>query len=103
MEDGKPAYVVVPFDDYVENTKNAKGVSSGNEEGNNILDVIREEERNVIEDIVPAIESIFEEEMNIEEEQAEILKGINNIATGRRIPDGQKKDVREIRLEDLPF
>ena len=104
MEDGKPAYVVVPFEDYIENTKSAKKVSS-NEEGNYLLDTIKEDEK-ILDEIIPAMEDIFEDELDIaEEEDMELLKEVKkaNIARETGRVEDQKKDVREIRLEDLPF
>jgi|GEM_PF-2735310 len=104
MEDGKPAYVVVPFEDYIENTKSAKKVSS-DEEGNYLLDTIREDEK-IFDEMIPAMEDIFEDELDIaEKEDVKLLNEVKkaNIAKEKERVTDQKKDVREIRLEDLPF
>ena len=107
MEDGKPSYVVVPFSDYIKSTKNAKSVSVSNpskEEGNKLLDAIKEEGSFSYK--VPSIENVFEDELSFDNKKTELLKDINkteDVAANTGGLDNQKKDIREIRLEDLPF
>jgi PHD/YefM family antitoxin component YafN of YafNO toxin-antitoxin module len=103
MEDGKPAYVVVPFEDYIENTKNAKSVSN-REEGNHLLDTIKEEES--FSQKIPSIENIFEDRLSFDNKKTVAQKSdiiTDNTSVNTRELDGHKKDLREIRLEDLPF
>jgi len=98
MESGKPAYVVVPFDDYVKNIKNAK-TASNREEGNYLLDKTKEEN---FKNKAPSLENIFEEDLNFSDKD-DVFQKNNSGNESLEELHNQKKDLREIRLEDLPF
>ncbi len=103
MEDGKPAYVVVPFEDYIENTKNEKSISV-REEGNHLLDAIKEKKS--LDQKIPSIENIFEDEVSFSDKKTVMQKNDimgDGAAVDIEEPSVYKKDIREIRLEDLPF
>jgi len=82
MEDGKPSYVIMPFDDYVKDSglpapkKLIEKSDANDEEINSIIEKELYEDR----------EYSIDEMLDYEDEDSDI-----------------KKDIREIKLEDLPF
>lgn len=93
VENGKPSYVIVPFEDY-----SGKPTAIGEKKASYLLN-----EKNKIESIEDLIEKELQEtrtrmndEYDGEDELREIFKKETEV-------ESIKKDLKEIRLEDLPF
>ena len=90
VENGKPSYVIIPFDEY---------------ERNEFSDLRDSKERRdaVLEDVPYEINS---EVQNILNKELEFNRKENSIFNDLNLSDDIddiKKDLREIKLEDLPF
>lgn len=91
VENGKPSFVIVPFEDY-----SSAASIAGKKKANYLLS-----EKNNIGNIEEMIEKELQESRDrILWENEEELK---DIFSKEKEVDAIKKDLKEIRLEDLPF
>ncbi|MEK7452875.1 MAG: hypothetical protein AAB614_01435 [Patescibacteria group bacterium] len=104
MEDGKPSYVVVPFDDYTKSLTESKNIHllenkrklSGDQTGR---------KNDSYDSNLDSIQRVIEKELEFsreEEARSREVEFKERFKIDYEI-DRIKKDLREVRLEDLPF
>ncbi|MBI3671293.1 hypothetical protein HY249_00665 [Candidatus Azambacteria bacterium] len=100
MENGKPSYVVVPFDDYARSLKTPESERILERDGRGFED-IGDFENYGMDSIDKMIEKELERERSENEpaKKGEFKERFRVDYEVERI----KKDLREVRLEDLPF
>lgn len=106
MEDGKPSYVVVPFEDYTRSMKKIfesdyllDDVEKFNEKS------LKKESESYNNNSMDSIHSIIEDELKLSRENTARLREteLKDQFEGNYEVERIKKDLREVKLEDLPF
>ncbi len=105
MEDGKPSYVVVPFEDYTRNMKKTIESDYLLDDSDGFNEDFFKKETEFHDNDIDAIHSVIEDELKINREK--IVKSreieLKNQFEGYHEVEKIKKDLKEVKLEDLPF
>ncbi len=106
MEDGKPAYIVMSFSDFIENTK-ISNITSNAEKGDYLFE---KEKEDISSERIPEIDNFLRNNLNLgfkgsegEKRNSSDIDASFDVERGLKNLSNQRKDMKEISLEDLPF